>query len=268
MAVRYSIVRCSIAVVSIALFAALAGCAQSTTTANLPPPRFDGPLVTQPQVAVVPTPAPRPLQLTAITPLPKPPAYRQVAGIPRDWIPQVEARPWRWIIIHHSATTFGSAAIIDRWHRERGFDELGYHFVIGNGTDSGDGQIEVGPRWPIQKHGAHDRTPDNRFNEYGIGICLVGNFDIQHPTPAQMHSLAKLVAYLMRTYHIPPDRVLGHGDTKATDCPGKNMSVAVVRSMAERLLADEGTPVYAEKTDQPGDELMTSDQLMTSIEEK
>lgn len=251
MAARYPIV-----ILAVAL---LAGCAQSTTTANLPPPRFDGPLVSQPAVVVAPTPAPAPaLQLTPIAPLPRPPTYRPIAGIPRDWIPEVEARPWRWIIIHHSATSFGSAAIIDRWHRDRGFDELGYHFVIGNGTDSGDGQIEVGPRWPIQKHGAHDRTPDNRFNEYGIGICLVGNFDVQHPTARQMQSVAKLVAYLMKTYHIPPDRVLGHGDTKATDCPGKNMSVAVVRGMSERLLAAEGVPVYTEETDRPGEELMGS----------
>ena len=118
-------------------------------------------------------------------------------------------------------------------------DELGYHFVIGNGTDSGNGQVEVGSRWPKQKHGAHAKTPDNRFNNYGIGICLVGNFDTERPTKAQMQNLSKLVAFLMKTYHVPADHVIGHGDTKATDCPGRNVHIADVRKMASQLAAGD-----------------------------
>jgi len=128
-------------------------------------------------------------------------------------------------------------------HKQKGWDELGYHFVIGNGTNSGDGQVEVGPRWPRQKWGAHAKTPDNRFNDYGIGICLVGNFDIERPTAAQMNALAKLTAYLMQTYNISADHIVGHGDTKATDCPGRNLSIAQLRQMASRLAAaDERAP--------------------------
>src|SRR6185436_6192998 len=138
----------------------------------------------------------------------------------RAWVPSTTARPWRWIIVHHSATPAGNAATIDRAHRARGFDQLGYHFVIGNGTDSRDGMIEVGSRWPIQKIGAHDNAGDNRYNEFGIGICLVGNFEIERPTPAQMQSLAKLTAYLMRTYNISSSNIIGHGQTKSTECPG------------------------------------------------
>jgi hypothetical protein len=124
-------------------------------------------------------------------------------------------------------------------HRAKGWDELGYDFVIGNGTDTSDGLIEVGPRWTKQKIGAHAKTPDNRFNEFGIGICLVGNFEVERPTPAQVRSLTRLVAYLMRTYQISPDRVLGHGDTKPTECPGRYMNVAMIRRQAAQL-ADMG----------------------------
>lgn len=141
-----------------------------------------------------------------------------------------------WIIIHHSDSSYGSAAIIDKWHRDRGFDELGYHFVIGNGTNSGDGQIEVGPRWTKQKWGAHDNALDNRFNTNGIGICLVGNFNVTHPTPRQLHSLVRLVVYLMEKYSISADHVLGHGETKDTQCPGKFMNVAAIRLEASRLV--------------------------------
>ncbi|MGH7179091.1 MAG: peptidoglycan recognition protein family protein [Tepidisphaeraceae bacterium] len=193
-----------------------AGCQSPRVVEDLPAPNFNGPVVAQ-------QPAPPPANRAA------PPAIRTSPAIPKDWVPYATARPWRWIIIHHSATTSGSAKSFDRMHRDKGWDELGYHFVIGNGTESGNGQIQVGPRWGKQKWGAHAKTPDNRFNDYGIGICLVGNFDVQRPTPQQLQSLNRLVAYLMKTYRIPPQNVLGHGETKPTDCPGRNFNVASIR---------------------------------------
>jgi hypothetical protein len=155
------------------------------------------------------------------------------------WVPPVAPRAWRWIIVHHSATTTGGAAAFDKMHRAKGWDELGYDFVIGNGTDTPDGLIEVGPRWTKQKIGAHAKTPDNRYNEYGIGICLVGNFDVERPTPAQNRSLTRLIAYLMKTYQITPNNILGHRDTKSTDCPGRYVNMEVIRRQAAQL-ADMG----------------------------
>jgi hypothetical protein len=143
-------------------------------------------------------------------------------------------------------------------HKAKGWDELGYHFVIGNGTDTSDGQTEVGPRWPKQKWGAHAKTPDNRFNKYGIGICLVGNFDNERPTKAQVQSLSHLVAYLMKTYKIPADRVIGHGDTKATDCPGKNVHIADIRKMAAQFA---GMPY----TDEGGAKTAAASELLTEL---
>jgi N-acetylmuramoyl-L-alanine amidase len=178
-----------------------------------------------------------PAPTVPLAPTPRP-APRLSNAIPASWIPPVAPRNWQWIIIHHSDSDYGSAAIIDQWHRQRGFDELGYHFVIGNGTNSGDGQIEVGPRWTKQKWGAHDNALDNRYNLEGIGICLVGNFNKTHPTAAQQKSLMKLVVYLMKTYHVPPDRILGHGETKDTECPGKYLRVAAIRSAAEQMMAE------------------------------
>jgi len=208
---------------------------------HLPAPSFSGP--PNPQLAQVPAPVP-PAAPAAVLPHR---ANRMdptaSAGVPRTWIPIAAPNEWYWIVIHHSATATGGAAAFDKMHRAKGWDELGYHFVIGNGTDTGDGQVEVGSRWPKQKWGAHAKTPDNRYNEHGIGICLVGNFMITHPTAKQMASLEKLVSYLMRTYHISPDHILGHGDTKPTDCPGANLSIATVRSACMRLLAEAGDGV-------------------------
>jgi hypothetical protein len=256
-----------------ALFAALflapililltgAGCQDDQAAdAQLPPPSFNS--------QTLPPPASQPPQYTAAAPVQPPPAqttqrprpgpyhrYSYADSIPADWIIHGPARQWQWIIIHHTATTFGNAAIVTRWHIDRGFDEMGYHFLIGNGTNSGDGQVEVGTRWPKQKWGAHTKSPDNRFNNYGIGICLVGNFDIQYPSAAQMRSLDKLVAYLMKTYHIPPERVLGHDDCKSTDCPGKHLSVALVRRGALAILASEGETFPPPVRHDPSEELI------------
>lgn len=208
-------------------FPLLAGC-QTVSTADVPGPNFNAPPVAMKPVIV--QPAPRPL---AATP---PPTARNRPGAPRDWTPVAAARPWRYIVIHHSATPNGSVGAFDRMHKQKGWDECGYHFVIGNGDGSGDGQIEVGPRWPKQKWGAHAKTPDNRYNDYGIGICLVGNFDNGPPTARQQQAVARLVAYLMQTYRIAPGDVVGHKDTgKSTACPGRNMNVAAIRRNASAM---------------------------------
>lgn len=212
-----------------------AGCQSTTNTANLPEPNFSAPVVTRP--------APMPIaSLPPVKPVQSAPQIKQAAPAPvagnREWAPSAPARPWRYIVIHHSDTSGGSAGRFDQFHKQKGWDELGYHFVIGNGTESRDGQVEIGPRWPKQKWGAHTKTPDNRYNDYGIGICLVGNFQDSRPTAEQMKSLSKLVAHLMKTYKVRPEAIIGHGDAKPTDCPGRNMSIATVRRQATQLLAD------------------------------
>lgn len=231
----------------LALFVAT-GCQPTASSSmvvdSLPPPNFSGPTFpeTAPPTTVAPRQAPPPA--VAVTPRPHPVTPRHAtSSVPADWIPIAAPNQWYWIVIHHSATPTGGARAFDKMHRAKGWDELGYHFVIGNGTDTRDGQVEVGSRWPKQKWGAHAKTPDNRYNEHGIGICLVGNFDVTHPTEAQLRSLSRLVAYLMKTYKIPPDHVLGHRDTKSTDCPGRYLSVAQVRRMSEQLLAAAGDPI-------------------------
>jgi hypothetical protein len=214
------------------------GCqSQSTVVDSVPPPNLNAPDI---------LPAPAPVRVAAVIPSPVVPFHaprsRSQWGIPAAWVPNSNATPraWYWIVVHHSATPTGSAAVFDKMHKDKGWDGLGYDFVIGNGSQSGDGQVEVGYRWPIQEHGAHTKTPDNRFNEHGIGICLVGNFEETNPTPAQLRSLAKLVGYLERTYRIAPSNVIRHRDAKATECPGRNLNIDLVRRMAAQSLVDAG----------------------------
>ena len=135
-------------------------------------------------------------------------------------------RPWKYVVIHHSANPTGGYDQIDREHRKiQGWDGCGYHFVIGNGTDSPDGQIEVARRWASQKQGLHCRNgkyPD--INEYGIGICLIGDFDKSEPTAKQLAAVKALTAYLAERYQIPANKIGTHGQmaSSQTACPGEN----------------------------------------------
>lgn len=113
------------------------------------------------------------------------------------------------IIIHCSATREGwdiRAKDIDKWHKERDFAMIGYHYVIDL-----DGKVEVGR--PLTMTGAHCKG----WNDHSIGICYVGGLDIfgnskDTRTAAQKKSMAELVQNLMDTYPAIV-RVLGHRDT-------------------------------------------------------
>ncbi len=80
------------------------------------------------------------------------------------------------LIIHCSDSSFGDAATIDNWHKERGWDGIGYHYVVLNGfrkpgqnyNPIEDGLVEPGR--PIEKMGAHCRG----HNKKSIGVCLIG----------------------------------------------------------------------------------------------
>lgn len=157
-------------------------------------------------------------------------------AVPRAWAPRGAPRPWRYIVIHHSATEEGGALAFHWMHTHKGWDELGYHFVIGNGSRSADGEVEVGSRWAKQKWGAHTKSSDGRYNQYGVGICLVGNFELTSPDDRQWKSAVRLVAFLMDRYDIAPENVLGHRDCWQTLCPGKHLSVPRLRQEAAELL--------------------------------
>jgi hypothetical protein len=140
--------------------------------------------------------------------------------------PPVPVRKWQYIVLHHSGEEGGGYASIDRYHREgRGWDECGYHFVIGNGSETGDGEIEVGGRWLQQKHGAHTKPPGHpEYNEDGLGICLVGNFDESQPTARQIEACRRLLAYLQARCDVPAAGIITHGDAEGakTNCPGRH----------------------------------------------
>lgn len=122
------------------------------------------------------------------------------------------------IVIHCSATkpdqTIGVKEITE-WHKKRGFNTVGYHYVIRRDGTTEDGR-------PNQQVGAHAKG----FNKTSIGICLVGGLDENgNPQPnfttEQVRSLRTLVAFLKQTYKISSDMVIGHRDLPGVNkqCP-------------------------------------------------
>lgn len=133
---------------------------------------------------------------------------------------------WKYIIVHNSGTRQGNARIFDIYHRRVRHMQngLAYHFVIGNGTSSGNGQIEVGDRWKRQINGGH--VASDYLNNIAIGICLVGDYNRTLPTPQQIAALEELIPYLQARsgrYRGRFPIVLGHREInpKPTDCPGR-----------------------------------------------
>jgi len=162
----------------------------------------------------------------AILPKANSPAVKSPVAIDGIVWPQgmAHTRPWHYIIIHHSATPSGTVEGITQFHRDRGFQDVGYHFIINNGRSAGtrDGEISATARWTEQLPGAHTSVANRpEFNTEGIGICLIGNFEQHPPTPAQMTSLHLLVLALRDRCNIPLERILGHGEVKETQCPGR-----------------------------------------------
>ena len=118
------------------------------------------------------------------------------------------------IILHCAATREGqnfTVADIERWHKQRGFAKIGYHFVIYL-----DGSVHKGR--DISEIGAHVQGQ----NSNSISICYIGGLDATGKakdtrTDAQKASLVKLVAELKAQF--PDATIHGHKEFANKACP-------------------------------------------------
>lgn len=195
----------------------LGGCSTGCTqSAVVPPPTsISGPSSRSvPEISrtpiVLPTPA-RPIQ-------PGDDPFAEPVSNSR-WPAEAEPREWRYIVIHHTATSSGSVESIHENHLARKWLGIGYHFVIGNGNGMPDGEIESTFRWRQQLHGAHAGKKD--YNDQGIGVALIGNFEEAPPSELQLRAVKRLVAELKAEHAISSANVIGHRGIKATACPGR-----------------------------------------------
>jgi N-acetylmuramoyl-L-alanine amidase len=128
----------------------------------------------------------------------------------------------KFLFVHHSGgtdvdpladTSSHTAKGMELWHVGKGWEGLGYHFVIHK-----DGDIWKGR--PEHYHAAHAKG----YNSQSIGICLSGNFDATMPTEAQEESLRALLKKLSAKYDIEPSKIRPHRSVANKTCYGNKLS--------------------------------------------
>lgn len=153
------------------------------------------------------------------------------------------------VVLHCSASNFGNAALIEQWHLARGWQGIGYHYVILNGwIASGcyhaffDGHIETGrpmdddPFVSGQEQGAHVRG----HNKQSVGICLIGQSG--QFTDRQLNSALQCVLMLERQFK--DIDIVQHSDLDPAkpDCAGLNMALFNKNYQIYREIVNEGEP--------------------------
>ena len=118
------------------------------------------------------------------------------------------------IFIHHSASNWGSAKLIDLWHKERGWTGIGYHYVVLNGYLTAEdyknkkvisdavGFIDKGRN--IKDVGSHVAG----HNKYSIGVCLIHKDEPYVDTQLEPYRL--LVATLAQYFDVKVENIKGH----------------------------------------------------------
>lgn len=115
----------------------------------------------------------------------------------------------KYLIIHHSASTFGDPDLFNKWHIMKGWPAIGYHYVL-------DGE-KVWRTNPIDRITYHCKG----YNTASIGICVIGDFEEQDVSPESWVTLNLLINSIRDI--LPALELRGHKDFGNTLCPGKNL---------------------------------------------
>lgn len=118
------------------------------------------------------------------------------------------------IILHCTATRAGeqiNVKQIDKWHRDRGWSEIGYHYVL-----YADGTIATGR--DIRKKGAHVKG----HNHDSVGVAYVGGLD-KNKTPKDTMTMQQEMAFLHLVNSLRvvfgDMSVHGHNEYSSKACP-------------------------------------------------
>lgn len=130
------------------------------------------------------------------------------------------------IIVHHSLTKDSgtvSWGAIRRYHiNEMGMVDIGYHAGV-ELVLSGDEityETLMGRMWDVE--GAHTKGQ----NQDSLGICFIGNFDLEEPSEEQLKAGAKVIALWMRIFGISTSSIFPHSYFASyKSCPGTRFSM-------------------------------------------
>lgn len=136
------------------------------------------------------------------------------------------------ITIHHSGGAIFTAierdlvgssikAIQNAHIGSKGWDDIGYHFIVDPAGRAWEGRH-------LDRIGAH--AGSRGLNQGNIGILVLGNFDLQQPSPAQLDRLDELLMRLQRRFAIAAPEIYTHNAIRAlenlgaTACPGSHLA--------------------------------------------
>lgn len=108
----------------------------------------------------------------------------------------------------------------------RRWSDIGYHYVVDRA-----GRIWEGRN--IRFQGAHV----SKNNEHNVGIMVLGNFDRQSPSGAQLDALRLCLRSLMKTYGVSTRRVYTHQELMPTACPGRALQPRIASLRSNGYLA-------------------------------
>lgn len=124
---------------------------------------------------------------------------------------------WTQVWFTDKATTAKRLDQIRRNHVDRGWGDIGYHYIVDRA-----GRVWEGRN--LRYQGAHVKDQ----NEHNIGILVLGNFNVQQPSEAQMKALVQTIRTLMRAYNVPASRVYTHQELNSSTCPGRNLQQRMI----------------------------------------
>lgn len=139
------------------------------------------------------------------------------------------------IILHCSATKDSGTVswnAIRRYHTDtRGWSDIGYHF----GIEDVSGSLVIMIGRAINVQGAHCRA--GGMNSHSIGICVVGDYDLEPPSPYRYSVTLDLLTKLCFIMSIPAENILGHRELEVSKtCPGNSWDMNVIRaSVGDRI---------------------------------
>lgn len=111
---------------------------------------------------------------------------------------------------------------------DRNWWDVPYHFLLGL-----DGDIYEGRDYHFMGETNTTYDPGGHFL-----ISVIGNYERQEPTPAQLIAIADLMAWALRKFDLPFDRIGGHYNYADTGCPGKNLKKYLEDGTFKRMVAD------------------------------
>ena len=149
-----------------------------------------------------------------------------------SWYPQILSNRWKYIEIYQTGLLSGNTTTINKRLNKADANKAtqGFHFIIGNGYGTQDGEVETSILWKTQQDSIplldsgkiHPNSQEDTHQT--ITICLIGDFTVQPPSKAQIASLKGLLNYLLaalpiKSFNIKFNRSSLPSNTSPTKLP-------------------------------------------------